>query len=102
MSDPSEFYLRTPERSVTVVRGHLRDAAIAISQSVTVVDAVVSAFQKEDQSRPVLTGYLSPLCRACRRLSRQARRALRSSRNGGWLPDLAADGGVRHLRRRRS
>jgi len=57
MSDLREFHLRTPERSVTIVRGHLRDAAIAIAQSLSLPDAVVSAFLKEDQSRPVLTGY---------------------------------------------
>ena len=58
MSDPREFHLRSPERAIAVVRGHLRDAAVAISRSLRVADAVVSAFLKEEQSRPVLTGYL--------------------------------------------
>jgi len=53
-----EFHLRTPERNLAVVRGSLRDAVAEIYHSLSTINAVVSAYLTEDQSRPIVTGYM--------------------------------------------
>src|SRR5271168_777415 len=58
MSNIREFQFRTPERTLTTVKGTLRDAVIEIYRLLNVRDAVVSACLREEPSRPVVTGYL--------------------------------------------
>jgi hypothetical protein len=54
-----EFQIRTPSgRIVTSIKGRLRDAVVAVHQSLSMVNAVVSAFLSDEQSKPVVTGYM--------------------------------------------
>jgi len=53
-----EFQIRTPERALTVIKGSLRDAVLEIHRLLNMADAVVSAYVSEDQSRPVVTGFM--------------------------------------------
>jgi hypothetical protein len=53
-----EFQIRTPKRSLTVIRGNLRDAVLEIHRLLSMTNAVVSAYPSEDQSRPIVTGYM--------------------------------------------
>ena len=58
MSDIREFQFRTPERTLTTLKGTLRDAVIEIYRLLNVRDAVVSACLSEEPSQPLVTGYL--------------------------------------------
>jgi hypothetical protein len=53
-----QFELRTPERTVTTIEGHLRDAVIAIHRSLNMFNPVVSAYVSKELSISSLTGYM--------------------------------------------
>jgi hypothetical protein len=54
-----EFQIRTPSgRILTSIRGRLREAVVEVHQSLSTVDAVVSAYMSDEQSKPVVTGYM--------------------------------------------
>lgn len=53
----AEYQIRTPERGLAAIKGNLRDAVIEIHRSLSVVDAVVSAFLN-GQSQPAVTAYM--------------------------------------------
>jgi hypothetical protein len=53
-----EFQIRTPERSLAVIRGNLRDVVLEIHRLLSMTRAVVSAYLSEDPSRPIITGYM--------------------------------------------
>jgi hypothetical protein len=56
-SDAREFQIGTPDRPLSKIRGHLRDAAIEIHSSLSMVNAVISA-TLAGESQPILTGYM--------------------------------------------
>jgi len=57
-NDNREFQIQTPERTLAVIKGSLRDAVLEIHQLLSMTNAVVSACLKEDPSRPIVTGYM--------------------------------------------
>lgn len=56
-NDAREFQLCTPDRLLSKISGHLRDATIAIHSSLSMAHAVISAIPAEE-SQPILTGYM--------------------------------------------
>ena len=58
-NDSREFQIRTPNRALTAIRGNLHDAALEIHRLLSMTRAVVSAYLRGDQFRPLVTGYTS-------------------------------------------
>lgn len=56
-NDAREFQICTQDRLLSTIRGHLREAAIAVYSSLSMVDAVISAIPA-GESLPTLTGYM--------------------------------------------
>ena len=56
--DNREFQIQTPERTLAVIKGSLRDAVLEIHQLLSMTNAVVSACLRENPSRPIVTGYM--------------------------------------------
>src|SRR5664280_901889 len=54
----SSFELRTPDRALQTVTGHLRDAVLAVQRSLSMSTAVVSAYSVESPSPPIVQGYM--------------------------------------------
>lgn len=55
----NEFQIRTPSgRTITSITGRLRDAVVAVHQSLSMVDPVVSAYLNGEQSIPVVKGHM--------------------------------------------
>lgn len=58
-----EFQIRTPDRTMGVIHGTLRDAVLEVHRSLSMSRVVVSAYLGDDPSRPLVTGYMDGLGR---------------------------------------